>query len=128
MLFGLDAYVEIFNPDPSIYEDEDANSGIYLSLFVFSIIVGRYSYLAMEQKTFKASYEEKEKDGTKAWIKSLVLFAFLTTCFDLMTGYYISSSGMNYLSQLWYFLSAFIAWYFFGRKYFNPLSNWKFFK
>ena len=72
-----------------------------------SIIIGRYSFLAMEQKAFKAKYENIEKEGTKAWIKSLVLFAILTTSFDLMTGYYIGSSGMNYLSQLWYFLSGF---------------------
>ena len=125
---GLKTYVDIFNPDPSMYEDQEASSGIYLSSCVMSIIIGRYSFLAMEQKAFKAKYEIIEKEGTKAWIKSLVLFAILTTSFDLMTGYYIGSSGMNYLSQLWYFLSGFVAWYFFGRKYFNPLSSFKFFK
>ena len=83
----------------------------------------RYSYLAMDQKTFKIKYGQTEKDGTIAWIKTLILFALLTTPFDLLTGYYIKSSGINFLSHLWYIFSGLICWYFFGRKYFNPLSN-----
>ena len=123
MLLGLEFSVEVFNPDPSMYEDEDASSGIYLSSVVLTIIFIRYSYLVMDQKTFKIKYGQTEKDGTIAWIKTLILFAFLTTPFDLLTGYYIKSSGINFLSHLWYIFSGLICWYFFGRKYFNPLSN-----
>ncbi|MBD1169938.1 hypothetical protein IDH01_05700 [Pelagibacterales bacterium SAG-MED08] len=123
MLLGLEFSVEVFNPDPSMYEDEDASSGIYLSSVVLTIIFIRYSYLAMDQKTFKIKYGQTEKDGTIAWIKTLILFALLTTPFDLLTGYYIKSSGINFLSHLWYIFSGLICWYFFGRKYFNPLSN-----
>ena len=123
MLLGLEVSVEVFNPDPSMYEDEDASSGIYLSSVVLTIIFIRYSYLAMDQKTFKIKYGQTEKDGTIAWIKTLILFALLTTPFDLSPGYYIKSSGINFLSHLWYIFSGLICWYFFGRKYFNPLSN-----
>ena len=128
MLLGLELNVEIFNADPSMYEDEDASSGIYLSSVVLTIIFIRYSYLTMDQKSFKIKYGQTEKDGTIAWFKTSILFAFLTTPFDLLTGFYIKSSGINYLSQLWYFFSGLICWYFFGRKYFNPLSHWRFFK
>ena len=128
MLIGLNPSVEIFNPDPSIYEDEEANSGIFLSSSILAIIVGRYSYLAMEQKKFKNLYGDKEKDLTIIWIKCLVVFAIFTTCFDVFTEYYIRNSWINNLSFLWYFLSGFIAWFLFGRKYFNPLRNFKFFR
>ena len=125
---GLKVSVEIFNPDPSMYEDDEAFSGIYVSTCVLSIIVSRYSYLAMEQKSLKVKYGLVEKDGTKAWIKSALLFSVLTTPFDIYTDYYILSTGDNFLSQFWYILSGLICWYFFGRKYFNPLSHWKFFR
>ena len=128
MFLGLGLSIEVFNPDPSMYEDVEANSGIYLPSVVLTIIFIRYSYLAMEQKSFKIKYGPTEKDGTKAWIKILILFAILTTPFDLFIDYYIKSSGIDYLRVLWYFFSGFICWYFFGRKYFNPLNNWKFFK
>lgn len=128
MLIGLNISVEILNPDPSIYEDEEASSGIFLSSSIFAIIVGRYSYLAMEQKKFKNLYGDKEKDLTIIWIKCLVVFAIFTTCFDVFTEYYIRNSWINNLSFLWYFLSGFIAWFLFGRKYFNPLRNFKFFR
>ena len=128
MLIGLNISVEILNPDPSIYEDEEANSGIFLSSSILAIIVGRYSYLAMEQKKFKNLYGDKEKDLTIIWIKCLVVFAIFATCFDLFIEYYIRNSWINNLSFLWYFLSGFIAWFLFGRKYFNPLRNFKFFR
>ena len=80
MLIGLNISVEILNPDPSIYEDEEASSGIFLSSSILAIIVGRYSYLAMEQKKFKNLYGDKEKDLTIIWIKCLVVFAIFTTC------------------------------------------------
>ena len=122
MFLGLKVNVEVFNPDPSMYEDDDASSGIYMSSVVLTIIFIRYSYLAMEQKTLKVNYQPIEKDGTKAWFKSLVLFALLTTPFDIVTDYYIQSSGVNFLSNIWYITSCLICWYFFGRKYFNPLN------
>lgn len=128
MFLGLEISVEVFNPDPSIYEDEDANSGVFLVLNIFAIIFGRYSYLAMEQKKFSISYSPKEKDLNIIWIKCSVTFAILTTIFDIYTGYYIGSAWIDNLSYLWYFLSAFVSWYLFGRKYFNPLRNIKFFK
>ena len=128
MFLGLEISLEVFNPDPSIYEDEDANSGAFLVSNIFAIIFGRYSYLAMEQKKLSISYSPKEKDLTIIWIKCSVVFAILTTIFDIYVGYYISSASIDNLSYLWYFLSAFIAWYLFGRKYFNPLKNIKFFK
>jgi len=128
MLIGLNPSVEIFNPDPSIYEDEEASSGIFLSSSILAIIVGRYSYLAMEQKKFKNLYEDKEKDLTIIWIKCLVVFAIFATCFDLFIEYYIRNSWINNISFLWYFLSGFVAWFLFGRKYFNPLRNFKFFR
>ena len=64
MLIGLNISVEILNPDPSIYEDEEASSGIFLSSSILAIIVGRYSYLEMKQKKFKNLYGDKEKDLT----------------------------------------------------------------
>ena len=128
MFLGLEISVEVFNPDPSIYEDEDANSGVFLVLNIFAIIFGRYSYLAMEQKKFSITYSPKEKDLNIIWIKCSVTFAILTTIFDIYTGYYIGSAWIDNLSYLWYFLSAFVSWYLFGRKYFNPLRNIKFFK
>ena len=128
MSLGLEISVEVFNPDPSMYEDQDANSGAFLVINIFAIIFGRYTYLAMEQKKISIDYTPKEKDLTIIWIKCLVTFAILTTIFDLYIGYYIGSATTDNLSYLWYFISAFIAWYLFGRKYFNPLKNIKFFK
>ena len=125
---GLDISIGVFNPDPSIYEDEDASSGIYLTSIVFAIIFGRYSFLAMEQRQFRIEYTPKEKDLTIIWIKCSIMFGILTTIFDIYTGYYISSATIDNLSYLWYFISAFISWYFFGRKYFNPLKDIKFFR
>ena len=57
MFLGLKVNVEVFNPDPSMYEDDDASSGIYMSSVVLTIIFIRYSYLAMEQKTLKVNYQ-----------------------------------------------------------------------
>ncbi len=128
MSLGLEMSIEVFNPDPSIYEDEDASSGVFFVANIFAIIFGRYTYLAMEQKKLDISYTPKEKDLTIIWIKCSVTFAILTTVFDLYIGYYIGSATTDNLSYLWYFISAFIAWYLFGRKYFNPLKNIKFFK
>jgi len=125
---GLEVSVKIFNSDPTMYEDDEAFSGIYVSTCVLSIIAARYSYLAMEQSSLKIKYGLVEKDGTKAWIKSALLFSVLTTPFDIYTDYYIGSSGENFLSHFWYILSVLICWYFFGRKYFNPLSHWKLFR
>ena len=125
---GLEISLDVFNPDPSMYEDEDASSGSYLASNVLAYIFGRYSYLAMEQKKIIINYTPKEKDLTIIWIKCSITFAILTTIFDLYIGYYIGSATTDNLSYLWYFISAFIAWYLFGRKYFNPLKNIKFFK
>lgn len=128
MFLGLEISIEVFNPDPSMYEDEDASSGVYLTSNVLAYIFGRYTYLAMEQKKININYTPKEKDLTIIWIKCSVTFAILTTVFDLYIGYYIGSATTDNLSYLWYFISAFIAWYLFGRKYFNPLKNIKYFK
>ena len=128
MSLGLEMSIEVFNPDPSIYEDEDASSGVFFVVNIFAIIFGRYTYLAMEQKKLGITYTPKEKDLTIIWIKCSVTFAILTTVFDFYIGYYIGSTTTDNLSYLWYFISAFIAWYLFGRKYFNPLKNIKFFK
>ena len=128
MSIGLEISIDVFNPDPSMYEDEDASSGIYLASNILAIIFGRYSYLAMEQKKFYINYTPKEKDLTIIWIKCSITFAILTTIFDLYIDFYIGSATTDNLSYLWYFVSAFIAWYLFGRKYFNPLKNIKFFK
>ena len=128
MSVGLEISVDVFNPDPSIYDDEDANSGIFIASNILAIIFGRYSYLTMEQRKLCVIYTTKEKDLTIIWIKCSVTFAILTTIFDLYIGYYIGSATTDNLSYLWYFISAFITWYLFGRKYFNPLKSIKFFK
>ena len=128
MLVGLEISVDVFNPDPSIYDDEDASSGIFIVSNILAIIFGRYSYLAMEHRKLSVIYTPKEKDLTIIWIKCSITFAILTTVFDLYIGYYIGSATVDNLSYLWYFISAFIAWYLFGRKYFNPLKSIKFFK
>jgi hypothetical protein len=128
MSVGLEISVDVFNPDPSIYDDEDASSGIFIVSNILAIIFGRYSYLAMEHRKLRVIYTPKEKDLTIIWIKCSITFAILTTVFDLYIGYYIGSATIDNLSYLWYFISAFIAWYLFGQKYFNPLKSIKFFK
>ena len=92
MSLGLDVSVEVFNPDPSIYEDEDASSGVFV-INIFAIIFGRYTYLAMEQKKLSITYTPKEKDLTIIWIKCSITFAILTTIFDLYIGYYRISNN-----------------------------------
>lgn len=119
---------DFYNSDPSMYEDDEWMTGLSISILILSIIFALYVYKVSDQKKIKPQYDKIEKSKTIDWIKGAVFFGILTTIVDYNLDYNIKSTLSNYTRYLSNLVAAFIGWYFFGRKYWNPLSHWKIFK
>jgi len=125
---GLKSMGDFYNSDPSMYEDDEWMTGLSISILILSIIFALYVYKVSDQKKIKPQYDKIEKSKTIDWIKGAVFFGILTTIVDYNLDYNIKSTLSNYTRYLSNLVAAFIVWYFFGRKYWNPLSHWKIFK